>query len=437
MKRPMKIGLLTPYTGGNLGDGAIQEAVIHHIRKRYPEAELFGVTLNPPETERLHRIPCYPLNALQSRYQTSRPAHTGAGSAPAAGKIGHRRSAVSRLAPLFQLFSRLGRGVGYFLTELKLIRRGYRLLKDTDLLIVAGGGQIDDYWGGPWMHPYSLFKWGQLAKAAGTPFVFLSVGVCGLQSAWSRWFIRRALQAAAYRSYRDHWSKQFLADFPGTQQDPVVPDLAFSYEPREGAKAWKADAAAEVVGLSPISFIPPRQASGRTPADHRHYWKTLAAFTAFLVGQGHTVVFFWSERSDQRDIEAIREMLDPEIPPSLKEKVRTADIESVADLIAALSRMDYIVASRLHSVLLAHLLVKPTLAISYDRKVATHMADLQQQDYCLDIQRLDGEELKGRFLDLKNKKGEVTASIGALLKSYGEPLNHQYDRVLRTPGNPG
>jgi hypothetical protein len=54
--------LLTPYTGGNLGDGAIQEAVLHHIYKRIPSASIQLISISPRTTERLHGIRSFPLS---------------------------------------------------------------------------------------------------------------------------------------------------------------------------------------------------------------------------------------------------------------------------------------------------------------------------------------------------------------------------------------
>jgi polysaccharide pyruvyl transferase WcaK-like protein len=441
-KRPIRIGLLTPYTGGNLGDGAIQEAVIAHIRKRYPDADLFGFTLNPKATENLHRIPCFPLNALQFRHRTGRSGtkpeetdHEEIEKSPP-GNVPNKRGIVSAVSKIFKPVNRLGQGVWYLLTELKLIWEGYRILRKADLLIVSGGGQIDDYWGGPWMQPYSLFKWGWIAKSTRTAYAFLSVGMCGLQSSLSRWFIRQALLLADYRSYRDQLSKKLLKEFSFTQNDPVVPDLAFSYEFQEGGEDVHSRSTERVVGLSPISYIPPRQPSHRTYEDHCHYLETLAAFASFLVGQKYSVVFFWSERSDQRDIKKIREMVDRETPSSFKENIRSADIETVKDLMSVLSQCDYVVASRLHSVLLAHLLSKPVLAISYDRKVATHMEDLHQTEYCLDIQGITQEDLQSRFLEMTTKKEKIVSGIAAQLGGFQGTLNRQYDQVLREPRNP-
>jgi polysaccharide pyruvyl transferase WcaK-like protein len=54
---PPRVFLLTPYTGGNLGDRAIQLTLIENLRKRCPNADFIGLTLNPRATAAIHSIP--------------------------------------------------------------------------------------------------------------------------------------------------------------------------------------------------------------------------------------------------------------------------------------------------------------------------------------------------------------------------------------------
>ena len=64
----MKVALLTPYDGGNLGDAAIQEALIGNFRKYHPQVQLSGITLHPESTAARHHIPCYPLATISRPY---------------------------------------------------------------------------------------------------------------------------------------------------------------------------------------------------------------------------------------------------------------------------------------------------------------------------------------------------------------------------------
>ena len=56
-----RIGLISPYTGGNSGNAAIISAIIANIHKRVAGVEILGITLNPPETRRRHGIEAFPL----------------------------------------------------------------------------------------------------------------------------------------------------------------------------------------------------------------------------------------------------------------------------------------------------------------------------------------------------------------------------------------
>ena len=70
----MKVALLTPYDGGNLGDAAIQEALIGNFRKYEPQVQLYGITLHPESTAARHHIPCYPLAAISRPYYLAKKA---------------------------------------------------------------------------------------------------------------------------------------------------------------------------------------------------------------------------------------------------------------------------------------------------------------------------------------------------------------------------
>ena len=99
-------------------------------------------------------------------------------------------------------------GSRFWLVKLCICSRSYLLLRKVDALVVAGGGQLDDEWGGSWGHPYTLMKWAVLARAAGSSVVFLSVGACRIDSQLTRTFLKAALSSARYRSYRDEESRR-------------------------------------------------------------------------------------------------------------------------------------------------------------------------------------------------------------------------------------
>ena len=106
---------------------------------------------------------------------------------------------------------------------------GYRALRTQDLLVVSGGGQLDEEYGGAWRLPFAICKWVLLARLARVPCAMASVGAGMITSPASRRFISMAFRMCSYRSFRETKSRAIAADIlPRASNDFVVPDLAFS-----------------------------------------------------------------------------------------------------------------------------------------------------------------------------------------------------------------
>src|SRR4051794_30448643 len=61
LPRASRIGLLAHCGTGNLGDEATVATVLQHIRSRWPEASVTGLSMDPEDSARRHGIPCFPM----------------------------------------------------------------------------------------------------------------------------------------------------------------------------------------------------------------------------------------------------------------------------------------------------------------------------------------------------------------------------------------
>lgn len=427
---------MTPYTGTNLGDWAIQEATIANVKERHPEASLHLVTILPTDTEELHGVPSVPINSLEPWPDDS--AFTAAAAEPEDGHADARpearmlgrikeslksvKFAYAALKPTVDAL-RLARG------ELRHVGRTYRFLRDVDLLVVSGGGQLDEYWGGPWDHPYALFKWGLLAKATGTRFVVLSVGTCDLESKMSLFFIRQTLRLASYRSYRDRKSKELLHPMEFTRSDAVYPDLAFSYsDDVDFEQRPESETSGRVVGVSPIAYLGkgwPKQ----DEAVFRQYFETLTGFVRTLLERGYSVVLFSTDGVDRAIVSDMVEALENEEGLDTS-KLRHPRTHTLPEFLEQVRQVDYVVASRLHGVILSHRLCLPVLAVSYDRKVDTHMEDVGLSKHTVDIHDLSLSSLVAAFDALINESQSIRSTLRGVNDRYERELRHQYDAVL-------
>ena len=440
-RRLESVVLLSPCGHGNLGDAAIQDAVISQVRKRFPDAEIVAATLNPRDTEQRHGIRGFPLAAFSrpgydihpaaadQEPQTQAQAFAGGGtswgvSLAVNAAVRTARTLLPRGWPwaIRTAFGRLH-------AETRHIARVFRLLRGTRCLIVSGGGQLDEFWGGSWGHPYSLFKWALAARLRGVRVLFLSVGFGSLPTVTGRLFTRRALALASYRSYRDAGSRSLMRSAGFTGDDPVYPDLAYgtpsSTTPRESRDAR----GAMRIGVSPIIYCDPRTWPRKDLAVYQGYLRRLAEVTRWLLDEGHDVVLLTSDKPDLRAAHDLLGLLQASRRNGHR-PVEIADTASVASFMQLAMRVDLVVASRLHGVLLSHVAGAPTIALSYERKVSALMSSLDQDYLCLDIETFQLDEFRTAFQRLRAEFDQVHRLLRTNVINLRRQLNEQYDVAL-------
>lgn len=421
----MRVAFLSPTGYGNLGDAAIIDSLIHGIRRRLPDAEIVGFTLNPHDTTARHGVPAFTLTGVSiDRYHvTEGPPSAGDGAADddEAEPTAMRRllAKVPGLRPTF-------RAARVTVAETRHRRRSAERIRGFDRVVVAGGGQLDDLWGGPLGQPYTLLRWGQLARHAGASYLMLSVGTGSLSPLSAR-LVRRALSFADYRSFRDERSRELVGDPSLTRDDLVVPDLAYAYPLRSSAGP---KVAGLTVGISPMAYADPRVWPKKDQNRYRHHVDTLVALVVRLARDGKQVVLFTSDGPDRRSLAEVHAAADAQLSAAERARITVPSYDSVAGLMQVLAGVDVVAAARLHGVLLGHVAGKPALAISHERKVRTLMEDMKHERFCFDIDEFDPEVGWQRLQEIEARRDELTAAVGAATAGYRGRVDAQYDRFF-------
>lgn len=432
--RPPRIGIYGPFGWGNLGDASIQEAMMHHIRRRFPHAEIIGFSLNPDDTEEIHGIRSFPILRTWSSRKRKTEGSEGeepSRELPSAGL----EDRIQRLGVLYEVLRKVKGWAGPLpdvARELRFLVRARAILRDFDFFIVSGGGQLADFWGGPWYHPYTLLKWVACARLAGARVCVVSVGAGPIRSSLSGFFLQMALRIAHYRSYRDVESHELLDRLFGfTRRDPVYPDLAFSLphdatrrgDPREGKPA---------VGISPLSYYHP--VKGPWPQQNRGIYETylskLRGLTTSVLDDGHRVVMFSSQiRNDRYAFDDLLEELAVDGGRKGEDLLEAVPTEGLQHVLSQISSVDLVITSRLHGVILSYMLHKPVIALSYQQKIKSVMKQFGQLEYCLDIEEASLDLLQSRFRSLVANLPAVTEQITRQALLHRDQLDVQYDRL--------
>lgn len=430
---PSRIGLLDHLGHGNLGDDATMAAVMHNIRRRWPDSTFVGLTLNPYDTSKRHGIPSYAI-----RRDSKLPPDLVSRAEPFRGK----EKLKTHLAK-FPVILSLAKGVktllinrpAAVLKELLFLVEVMRIVRSLDFLVICGGGQLLDSWGGPWQFPYTLFKWVLLARLCRIPCYFINLGAGPITHWMSKWMIVSALRMADYVSFRDNSSKQLLTQLGFGGQCPVYPDNVYIL-PIPQLSSSNLSRRAPVIGVSPMAYCDPRRYYHKDRAVYSSYIDKLALFASWLIESGYSLDVFSTELSF--DAFAIDDLTAAFPKTKLSTELPTRHDLPITGIDSLLSRMlclDYIVTCRFHGVILAHLINKPVLAVSHHPKVTSLMDALALSEYCIDIETFTPDVLKEKFQTLVDNTDAVKAQMARSAAANRCQLERQFDSLF--PAHPG
>jgi polysaccharide pyruvyl transferase WcaK-like protein len=425
-----KIGLLDHVGGGNLGDDATLEAVARNIKLRLPNAEIVAFSMNPDDTEARHGFMSHPIR--RKRWSIGYTAAEAGGRTlkEVVKALTHKYPAVFYLLRVTNIVVRTPSDV---FGELSFLMSSRRRIKPFDLLIISGGGQLTEK-DGPWGFPYTIFKWVVLARSAGVRCMFLNVGAGPLAHPLSKFFVARALLAADYVSLRDDKSQALVHEIGFTGESWVCPDSAYGLDGVTTNGSSLERRARPIVGFAPMPYPGPRNKylAGKDQVVYHEFISGLANFASWLVGQSYALTLFGTDVGvDPLAIEDLQmALLGRHGVASTQYSVKQS-AQSVHDLLATMSGMDYVVTCRFHGVIFAHLTNKPVLAIAHHPKVKDLMTDLELSSYCVDIRNFDHKLLTEKFASMVANTDEIKRRMAESLTRNRLRLKSQFDELFQ------
>lgn len=382
------------YTRHNLGDTAIVQMISREIRARIPDCEFIGINRVPQEAVDVHHIP-----ALHS---------SGYGTPLRAD--GSTWDEVDRPDPRW-----LSVGLG--------TRRILKVSSMLDLLLMTGGGQIEDFFGGPSGQPRALLTWVTIARALGVPVVFLSVGVDLLSRRSSRLLCVNAVRLAQIRSFRDQGSVDLLREAGLGAPCRVDPDPALGLDAGTLRGASWQDS--DLIVVSPISyrtFTEAREDSYDVYLQHLltacESWTRVGRRTRFVC-------------SDIQMDPPVAEQLVSRLSETARRGTEVAHVDTVEGFLENVAGARFVVASRLHAAILALTTETPVLAISPARKVTRMMSDADLGEFCLDMPTFTLDSLLATAERIERSQPELRARIAAVTERARKDLSVAYDDVAR------
>jgi polysaccharide pyruvyl transferase WcaK-like protein len=309
----------------------------------------------------------------------------------------------------------------------------FKMLKGSHTFIIPGTGLLTDAFGLRQWGPYNLFKWTAMAKLRRCKVFFVSVGAGPIYGMLGRYFVKSALSLADFRSYRDNASMNYLKKIGfSTNSDRVYPDLAFSFPqaliPDHGTKHGRRP----VVGIGLMEYAGKYSVEKPTNAIYLAYLENSVVFVKWLLSQKYDVRLLIGDTWDVPVKRDFRSLLQAQGGTCNDERVIDEPAASVEQLLSHLAATDIVVATRFHNVLLALLLNKPVISISFHHKCASLMEKMGLSEYCHDINHINAERLIEQFQDVERNAEKLKPVIRQRVEQARKALDEQYGLIFKS-----
>src|SRR5262249_34556918 len=156
------------------------------------------------------------------------------------------------------------------------------------------------------------------------------------------------------------------------------------------------------------------------------YIDSLAVFATWLLEHDYDIRLLLGD-GDTSAIEEFRSAVRARVGHLEQNRIIEHPMQSVQDVLAELAATDVVVATRFHNVLLALLLNKPVIAISFHHKCSSLMRQMRLSEYCHEIDRMDADTLIAQFQRLEQNRELVRRTIGHAVDEARAALDEQYD----------
>ncbi|MFY9550358.1 MAG: polysaccharide pyruvyl transferase family protein [Thermoanaerobaculia bacterium] len=321
-------------------------------------------------------------------------------------------------------------------------------VKQSDLVVVGGGGLFQDYWG---VDPGTLLTsrhWGIsfyagpaiLAALARKPFALHGLGFGPLASSEARRLTRAVSEAASSLSVRDEASRRLLIEAGVPEASlrlSADPAFLLDVEPQRPDRIL---GEAGIAPRAPVAAVALREWS--LDADPASWEREMAAgLDLFLEQTGGTLVFVPLQHGS-RSVED-----DVAVAARLRSSLRNAEralllteVRPAAETASLLSGCDVVVGMRLHALVFAASGGAPPVGVAYDPKVSLLLERLGCADFGLPLRNLNSSNLLDRMMRALDAGAErllrIREAAGRLRALAQADLGHLASLLEHPPAAP-
>lgn len=388
-----KITITNAYTWYNKGDAGILLGIVNTLKKIYNNDVEINVLSFTPDEDRKRYCNDICIKDVQSNILNPHP---------------YKHSKFGKLIAIIKLIIRtfyLSIMMRFSIKKLSKREKSYKLLNESDIIVVCGGGFLGGKKFDSLMHLFQIYANTKIGK----PVIVMGTSIEPIKSRIIKHFTESILKKVDYIYAREKITYDYLNTFLTQDKFTMIPDMAFMLEDVEK----ESDLIKEFKEKNDVTFgITVRKWSFpnidiSSDLAMENYMNAITDFMIkFIKEKNAGFVFIPQVIVEYADDTDIARRIKDKLPDEYKEKFLILDNDlSPIEIKTLIYNMDFFIGTRMHSNIFATSMRIPTVAIAYEKKTNGIMETVGLQDYIVEMDEITSDCLIGKIeLCINNNK---------------------------------
>ena len=379
MKSKKKITITNAYTWYNKGDAGILLATIDTLKKIYKDIE-FNILSFTPDIDREHYCEDKNVKDVYSNILNPHP---------------YKKGKIGKLIAIIKLFFKMVYiqfGLTFFRKSTINKHKNLKVLQDSDIIIVCGGGFLGGKKFDSLMHVYQMY----INTLFNKPVYVMGTSIEPIKNKLIKYYTDKVLKKVDFVFARESITEKYLLETLENDKHIQIPDMAFMLDDIKRNfdfvdKLRKNND--KLFGITVRNWGFPNLQNKYEAMENY-----INSVKDFMVKEFETrscvFVFIPQVTVSTGDDTIIAEKIKSMLPKKYQKNfVIRRDDWSPSEIKSLIANMDYFVGTRMHSNIFATSMCVPTTAIAYEKKTNGIMETVGLEDYIIEINDITSEDL--------------------------------------------
>lgn len=415
-----KVTITNAYTWYNKGDAGILLGIVETLKKVYDNNVEFTILSFTPEEDKKRYCKDKCIKNVFSATLNPFP---------------YKNTKIGKVSKIIRLFFRMCNL--YFQSKISLKNlvkkeESFKILSESDLIVVCGGGFLGGKKYDSLMHLFQIYVDTIFKK----PVIAMGTSIEPIKRKLIKRYTEKVLKRVNYVYAREKITYQYLSTFLEKSKYTLIPDMAFMLGEHEYCpkiiKNLKVKEKKLLIGVTVRKWnFPNANISKEIEMDN--YKKSIATMMEKYINEKGAYFVYIPQViaktcNDTEVAMEIRELL----PNDKKQNfIILRDDLSPMQIKGLIGNFDYFIGTRMHSNIFATSMGVPTVAIAYEKKTNGIMQTVGLSNYVVEIDDITPEKLINKIEQMVLNTEDIRRNLEKIINGIRKDIIEKISLILK------